>query len=69
MFTAYYLFLIGGEQLADRRLLDPVLSMWLANIVLTAVSIPLLVRTIRESSLLTISLKPAVGSDANRNGE
>ena len=32
-FVLYYLFLIGGEQLADRRLLSPFLSMWLPNVV------------------------------------
>jgi lipopolysaccharide export system permease protein len=69
MFTIYYLFLIGGEQLADRRLLDPVLAMWMANIVLTAISIPLLLRTIRESSLLALALKPPAPVDANRNGD
>lgn len=33
-FLFYYLCLVGGEQLADRRLLNPWLSMWVANIVL-----------------------------------
>lgn len=33
-FLFYYLCLVGGEQLADRRLLQPWLSMWIANIVL-----------------------------------
>lgn len=32
-FIVYYLFLIGGEQLADRQFLPPVLAMWAANIV------------------------------------
>lgn len=68
MFTIYYLFLIAGEQLADRRFLDPVLSMWLANIVLTAISIPLLIRTIRESSLLTMALKPQIREDFGQKG-
>jgi lipopolysaccharide export system permease protein len=33
-FIMYYLFLIGGEQLADRQLLPPGLAMWAANVVL-----------------------------------
>jgi lipopolysaccharide export system permease protein len=33
-FIFYYLCLIGGEQLADRRYLPPWISMWLPNIVL-----------------------------------
>jgi lipopolysaccharide export system permease protein len=33
-FIVYYLFLVGGEQLADRGLMPPTLSMWAANLVL-----------------------------------
>lgn len=33
-FLLYYLFLVGGEELADRRMMAPWLSMWLPNIVL-----------------------------------
>jgi lipopolysaccharide export system permease protein len=33
-FIFYYLCLVGGEQLADRRYADPWISMWLPNIVL-----------------------------------
>lgn len=40
----YYLCLIGGEQLADRRLLWPWLSMWLANIVLGGVGLYIALR-------------------------
>jgi len=32
-FIVYYLFLIGGEQLADRGLLSPGLAMWMPNII------------------------------------
>ena len=32
-FAVYYLFLTGGEKLADRRLLSPFWAMWAANIV------------------------------------
>lgn len=35
-FTLYYLCLVGGEELADRQLLSPVLAMWAANIILGA---------------------------------
>jgi lipopolysaccharide export system permease protein len=31
-FVVYYLFLIAGEQLADRRLVSPALAMWLPNL-------------------------------------
>ena len=33
-FIIYWVFLIGGEEFADRGLLSPVLSMWLPNLVL-----------------------------------
>jgi lipopolysaccharide export system permease protein len=36
-FIVYYLCLIAGEQLADRRLLSPVLAMWFPNILFGAV--------------------------------
>jgi lipopolysaccharide export system permease protein len=35
-FVFYYVFLLGGEQLADRRLLPPALAVWMPNIVLGA---------------------------------
>ena len=31
-FMIYYVFLIGGEQLADRGFLSPALAMWLPNL-------------------------------------
>jgi len=31
-FLVYYMCLIGGEKLADRRLISPFLAMWAANI-------------------------------------
>jgi lipopolysaccharide export system permease protein len=48
-FTVYYLFLTGGEKLADRGLLDPAISMWTANVILGAVGIWLLVVSVREN--------------------
>jgi lipopolysaccharide export system permease protein len=33
-FVIYYLFLIGGEQLADRNVIAPVVAMWAPNVVL-----------------------------------
>ena len=38
-FMTYYLLLLGGEQLADRRLLPPLLAMWLPNILLGGVGL------------------------------
>ncbi len=64
MYLVYYLFLIGGEKLSDRGLLDPFLAMWAANIVLTAIGVPLAVRAVRESGPLRwrrLRLAPAPG--------
>jgi lipopolysaccharide export system permease protein len=52
LYLVYYLFLIGGEKLADRGRLNPVLAMWTANIVLAVVSVPVLIAAVRESGLL-----------------
>jgi len=41
-FILYYIALIGGEELADRQLLSPVLAMWAANIVMGACGLLLL---------------------------
>lgn len=41
-FTLYYLCLVGGEELADRQLLSPVLAMWLADILMGAAGAGLL---------------------------
>ncbi len=48
----YYICLIGGEQLADRRYLSPFWSMWAANVVLSIVGAWAFVRTSLEKSLL-----------------
>lgn len=41
-FVLYYMALIGGEQLADRQILAPALSMWAANVVLGSCGLLLL---------------------------
>lgn len=38
-FVVYYLLLIGGEQLADRRIVSPFLAMWFPNLSLAVVGI------------------------------
>ncbi len=48
-FLIYYIFLITGEKLADRQLLDPWLAMWLPNIVFSAAAVLLLHGTVREA--------------------
>ena len=58
VYLVYYLFLVGGEKFADRGRLDPFLAMWSANFFLLALGIPLFFKAARESTLLSITLKP-----------
>lgn len=51
-FLVYYVFLIGGETLADRRFVVPWLSMWLPNIVLMAAALLLVHNTVREANTI-----------------
>ncbi len=51
-FLLYWACLIGGEELADRRLLSPLLAMWFPNILVGAMGIYLTIRTVRETSFI-----------------
>lgn len=51
LFTLYWAFLIGGEQLADRMLVAPWVAMWSANILLVAVGLILLYKVKQERPL------------------
>jgi lipopolysaccharide export system permease protein len=51
-FIVYWIFLIGGEELADREMLSPFLSMWLANFIVGAFGIYLLIRITKEVSFI-----------------
>ena len=51
-FIIYWAFLIGGEELADRGLLNPGFSMWLPNILLTLIGIYLIYAIVNEKTLL-----------------
>jgi len=48
----YYICLIGGEQLSDRRYLSPFTSMWAANIITGVLGVWVFARTNSERSLL-----------------
>ena len=39
VFTLYYILLIGGENLSDRGILHPALSMWLPNLLFLLLSV------------------------------
>jgi lipopolysaccharide export system permease protein len=47
-FLIYYIFLIGGEKLADRKYVSPLIAMWTPNILLVAIAVFLIHRTVRE---------------------
>ena len=49
-FALYYICLIAGETLADKLILDPVVAMWIANVIFTAAGLVLLVRVQRSGA-------------------
>ncbi len=51
-FLIYWAFLIGGEQLADRGMMNPILAMWLPNIVVGAAGVYLIIHTVRETTFI-----------------
>ena len=60
-FLLYWACLIGGEKLADRELLSPFLSMWVANIILGSAGVYLVFRdslNIKRLFKKTIKVKP-----------
>jgi lipopolysaccharide export system permease protein len=52
--VVYYLFLIGGEQLADRGLVTPFMAMWAPNIILGALGVYLTARSLHEGNPVPI---------------
>jgi len=53
IFTFYWAFLIGGEDLSDRGLLSPFWGMWTANLVIGGIGLYLLVKVITEKPLFS----------------
>lgn len=51
-FLFYWACLIGGEKLADRDILSPFLSMWIANFVVGALGIYLTIRMGKEAMII-----------------
>jgi lipopolysaccharide export system permease protein len=49
-FLLYWVFLIGGEELADRQLLSPFLAMWLPNIIVGSFGVYLTYRVVKETT-------------------
>jgi lipopolysaccharide export system permease protein len=57
LFTIYWAFLIGGEDLADRGLMSPFWAMWIANILLGALGLYLLYIVASEKPILSFFRK------------
>ena len=55
-FLVYYILMIGGEDLADRNILSPVVGIWSPNVLLFIISAYLLLHTVREQPPLHIDL-------------
>jgi len=51
-FLIYWVFLIGGEQLADRRIIGPVVAMWAPNFIVGIGGILLVVKSVREVTFI-----------------
>ncbi len=51
-FLLYWIFLIGGEDLADRRIISPFWAMWAANIIVGLAGLYLTWRTVKETSFI-----------------
>ena len=47
-FLIYYIFLIGGEELADRNRVTPLVGMWTPNVLLLITGIYLTLNTVRD---------------------
>ena len=51
-FLLYWVFLIGGEDLADRRFISPFWAMWAANVIVGTAGLFLTWRTVKETSFI-----------------
>lgn len=51
-FLIYYIMMIGGEDLADRNIVSPIVGVWSPNVILLIISMYLILYTIREQAPL-----------------
>ena len=54
-FLIYYIMMIGGEDLADRNIVSPVVGVWSPNVILLVISMYLILHTIKEQAPLRSS--------------
>ena len=57
IFTIFWSFLIGGEDMADRDYVSPFIAMWAADILTAVVGLYLLVKVITEKPLFSFFRK------------
>ena len=55
-FLIYYVLLIGGEEMADRNFLSPLVGMWSPNLIILLIATYLLSNTVRENAPIGIKL-------------
>lgn len=68
-FFIYWTFLIGGEQLADRQIINPIVAMWLPNGIVGLFGIYLVIRTVHEVTYLSQLAKPSVSKLFKRSSK
>ncbi len=49
-FIVYYIFLIGGEDMADRNIVSPLIGLWTPNLILLIIGLYLTLHTVREKA-------------------
>lgn len=54
IFVVYYVSLLGGEELADKMIISPFISMWISNIVFSIVGIFLIVHSVHERKIIDV---------------
>ncbi len=54
VFVVYYISLFAGEELADKMIISPFISMWLSNIIFTFAGVYLVIYSMRERKVIHI---------------
>lgn len=53
-FLIYYIFLIGGEEMADRNIVTPMIGMWTPNVILAFIGGYLTLHSVRERAPISM---------------
>ncbi len=67
VYLIYYIFLVGGEKFADKGKMDPLLSMWSANLVLLAIGIPVFFKAAREGRIFEWNIPAFLQRNKNKD--